>query len=109
MAKITRTSRYIHTKTYTDDLVQPGRFRMGVWKAPDIDMTNYDRYAIKESDIGRIDLIAWEFYRDVNLWWAIALVNGIKNPFEDLVIGDTIFIPKLEAVTEALAQREAML
>ena len=30
----------------------------------------------------RLDLIAWKYYKDVNLWWVIAEIHNISNPFE---------------------------
>jgi len=37
-------------------------------------------HQVTEADSRRIDLIAWQYYRDVSLWWIIAEVNNIGNP-----------------------------
>lgn len=109
MADIDSTSRYHLTPTKIDDLVSPGRFRFETWRAPDIDMAEYSMYSVTESDLKRIDLIAHRTLGDVNLWWAIAFVNNIANPLEDISIGDTLMIPTLDAIASSLAQQESTL
>jgi hypothetical protein len=105
-------NRYALTDIHVDDFVGPGRRRYGLWKAPAIKTLpelplsegTYFRYTITAADIGRIDLIAWRHYQDVNLWWVIARCNGIANPFEDLVIGRVLLIPYKALVVQAIEQ-----
>jgi len=42
--------------------------------------------------IGRPDLLSYQVYNNVNFWWLIALRNDILDPFDDLSVGDTLFI-----------------
>jgi hypothetical protein len=103
-------NRYVLTKIYVDDYVFPGRRRYGLWKYPDFQSRpeiplkegTYYRYTVTAVDIGRIDLIAWKYYRNVNWWWVIAMVNHIANPLTDLVIGQVLLIPKKDIVTTAI-------
>lgn len=40
------------------------------------------------------DSIAYKFYKNSKLWWAVAVANGVINPFEFLNEGDTIKVIK---------------
>lgn len=49
---------------------------------PDIPLSNDDNYII--TTLGdRLDLLAYDFYGDVNLWWIIASANSLP--------GDSLF------------------
>jgi len=50
-------------------------------------------YRIRSSDILRPDMISYKCYGVVDFWWIILLVNGIDNPFTDLVEGDLLTVP----------------
>lgn len=43
----------------------------------------------------RLDLVSYAHYRTVALWWLIALVNDIENPYEDVVVGLELQIPNI--------------
>lgn len=49
------------------------------------------------SDVDRIDLIAYKYYRDVKLWWVIAEFNNITNPLE-LHSGTVLRIPTYDRI-----------
>jgi hypothetical protein len=50
---------------------------------PDIPLSNEDNYVI--TTLGdRLDLIAFDFYGDVSLWWVIASANALP--------GDSLYI-----------------
>ena len=51
---------------------------------PDIPVSNNDQYLI--TTIGdRLDLLAFDIYKDQSLWWIIAAANGLP--------GDSLFPP----------------
>ena len=52
----------------------------------------------------RPDLLAYDLYGDVNLWWVFAArnPNAIKDPIFDFIPGKTIFIPKKETLVAEL-------
>jgi hypothetical protein len=52
-------------------------------------------YIVTQTVIGRIDLVSFQSYGTVDLWWLIALRNDIINPIDDLVLGDQLYIPSL--------------
>lgn len=97
-------SRYRLTSKHVDDGVVSGRVRFGVWVPPDIDMTGASTHTVKIQDQSRIDLLAYDYYDDVSLWWVIARVNNIKNPLIELVPGTELKIPTKAAVMEALSE-----
>lgn len=90
--------RYCFTKEHVDSAVSPGRVRYGRWRVPDIDMSDYDRHVITEEHLGRLDLIAYDWYKDVSLWPVIAYFNSIRNPLEDMTVGQILKIPKREEI-----------
>lgn len=54
-------------------------------------------HVVTQADADRIDLIAYKYYDDVQLWWIIAEANRISNPL-NLEIGSTLRIPAIETV-----------
>lgn len=76
--------------------------RFGVWNTPKISLTNPYYRVVKLEDVGRLDRIAYEYYEDPRMWWAIAHVNRIYNPLSDMEIGMTLIVPTKEAIIEAL-------
>jgi nucleoid-associated protein YgaU len=99
---MTKVDRYALTDKRTDDAVVVGRYRYGVWQAPEIDMTGYVLYTVIQADLLRPDLIAYKTLGDETLWWAIMLVNKIKNPFTELVEGLVLQIPTKNAIVAAV-------
>lgn len=59
-----------------------------------------DQYHIVEdSEVGRLDLIAYKYYSDSSYWWAIALANDFIDPFA-LNKGVMIRIPSLLSLVD---------
>lgn len=52
----------------------------------------YDLYEVDNDDW--LDTIAFKVYGSPALWWIIAIVNNISNPFEDLETGNILRILK---------------
>lgn len=61
-------------------------------------------YEVTLTDYKRLDLIAFDFYGNVNLWWVIAQVNDIMDPWTDLEPGDLIRIPRPTHIYDALRE-----
>lgn len=51
---------------------------------------NFYIYQIENTDTW--DGISWKCYRTPYLWWIIANINNISNPFEDLIEGSELKI-----------------
>jgi len=58
------------------------------------DSSYYTTYEVNNDDWW--DNISQRFYRTPNLWWAIAELNGVVSPFEELEAGDNIKILRPE-------------
>ena len=43
----------------------------------------------------RLDLISYDIYGTATLWWVIALVNEIRNPFVKPKVGDLLRVPQI--------------
>jgi len=54
-----------------------------------------DYYMVKQQFIGRIDLISYDVYGTVDLWWLILLRNNIIDPINDIEVGDVLKIPSI--------------
>lgn len=52
--------------------------------------------------VRRPDLVAYDVYGDVNLYWVIALRNNIMLPIRDLIIGSVLICPAIEDVMAGL-------
>lgn len=52
----------------------------------------------------RPDLLAFDLYNDVNLWWVFAIRNKniLKDPVFDLEAGLKIYLPKISTIRSAL-------
>ena len=46
------------------------------------------------TSIDRLDLLAKRFYKDVTLWWVIALANNLSGDSFFVEAGTQLFIPK---------------
>ncbi len=93
-------SRYKDTDLYAD---VDGNAFFGPWEELEIqDPSDYELYQIKSKDIGRIDVLAYDFYGDPTLQWVIMNFNNIIDPIFDLEIGDKIKIPSKDQVLRML-------
>lgn len=97
MATYTKTSPYFTTEQ-TNGYLDVVTFRDIPSQTDDILFTvtkNYEH---------RPDLLAYELYGDVGLWWVFAVRNKsiIKDPVFDLNAGLKIHLPKLSTIKTAL-------
>lgn len=64
---------------------------------------NYRKHTVTTQQAGRPDLISFEFYKTVDLWWAILAYNGIAD-VRNLVEGTSIKIPEYSDIISALSE-----
>ncbi len=52
----------------------------------------------------RPDLLAYDLYKDSNLWWVFAVRNKkiLKDPIYDLTAGIKIYLPKMSTLKKSL-------
>ena len=96
-ATYSRTSPYYGTNTW-------GPF-LDIWAGKTIAPAVTD--AIYQIDIPysqRPDLLAYDLYKDTNLWWVFAIRNPdvIKDPLMDFTAGTIIYVPTLATVKASL-------
>lgn len=60
----------------------------------------YELYTVNNDDWW--ENIAFEYYRDVTVWWTIPLINNIVNPFEFPEPGEQIYILKPSYLNQLL-------
>lgn len=92
-----KTSVYNKTSTFS--------FFLDVANIPQIPKDSSDvLYEIDAIYKNRPDLLAFDLYNDVNLWWVFAVrnPNTLKDPVFDFVPGAKIYIPKKDTITTAL-------
>jgi hypothetical protein len=61
-------------------------------------------FTVTQQYSNRPDLLAYDLYNDVNLWWVFAVRNKsiIKDPVFDMMSGQKIYLPKLSTINAVL-------
>ena len=61
-------------------------------------------FTVTQQYSNRPDLLAYDLYNDVNLWWVFAVRNKdiIKDPIFDMIPGQRIYLPKLSTINAVL-------
>lgn len=67
-------------------------------------VTNDVLFTVTSQYENRPDLLAFDLYGDVTLWWVFAVRNKdvIKDPIYDLYAGQQIYLPQLPTIRSAL-------
>jgi hypothetical protein len=82
--------------------IEGGRPFYGLWRPPEIEMDGDEAvFTVPLGLEGHLDLISQVALGDRKYWRAIAQVNQIDYPREEVRAGDEIKIPKLERVRAA--------
>jgi hypothetical protein len=59
---------------------------------------------VKDSDVGRLDLLAYNHYGTPALWWVIALANDIFDPLYEPEPGTLLRIPQNPLLEQSLSE-----
>lgn len=78
---------YFHT--------EDGRFTYGM-TAHLKDDTPYQTYYVQHGDT--LDSIALKFYNSPTKYWIICSFNRIRNPYKELIVGESLKIPSLSSI-----------
>jgi hypothetical protein len=82
-------SRYPKTKIFQlrDDLDRLlNTYAWGTWNPIEFEEDQSDSvHVVKDHELGRLDLISYQYYGTVHFWWLIAHVNDILDPLDDQV------------------------
>jgi hypothetical protein len=97
--EVTRPKRITNSRYRTDTVLSDGtRIFHKTWRRPDVEASVDDTYhTVGPGEENRLDLIAWKYYRDVTLWWAIALKSSIRHP-HIVPAGTVLLVPALSTV-----------
>ena len=95
------SSRLKRTKVYTYE----GNTFYGVWNPPVVLLDGDEKIVIiDEINVGQLDFLAYSEYGDRAFWWAIAYVNNIKFPMDEIAVGIKLILPKIEHIRAALSE-----
>lgn len=61
-------------------------------------------YRVTVHDVMQPDNISYNMYGTERYWWIICLVNGIMNPFDELVIGTVLKLPNIVDIEDFYRQ-----
>ncbi len=66
------------------------------WDIPDIPKTQNDTfYTVEKGNENRLELISYMLYKTTQLWWVLASVNNISDPFVEVIAGTILRVPAL--------------
>lgn len=58
------------------------------------------KIVFRERYVSRLDLLSYDVYNTVYLWWVIAIANNILDPFSDELVDQIIEIPNILDIYE---------
>lgn len=97
MVAYSKTSPYSNTESFG--------FFLDIANIPELPIDPSDvLYEVDNIYQHRPDLLAFDLYGDVGLWWVFCIRNPnvLKDPVFDFKAGTTIYIPKKDALVAAL-------
>lgn len=54
-------------------------------------------HIVTQKDVNRLDLVAYQYYKNTLLWWIIAEASGISDPF-DVPLNTVLRIPNKSSI-----------
>ena len=96
-------SRYRDTAERTYE----GKKCFELWERPfevNFMIENSIHHRVVESEVGRLDLLAYAYFDNVKFWWILAAVNELSNPLRDMFPGQVIYIPNLDDILAMFAR-----
>ena len=55
-------------------------------------------HTVQPNEVGRLDLIAYKYYRNPLFWWIIAQANDIHDPIQGAPSGTMLRVPTIETL-----------
>jgi hypothetical protein len=95
------SSRYRSTRYFQRDIPEVGTFvEPETWSPPNIKPSSSDLFTkVQSGEEGRLDLVAARVYKMQQLWWVIAFINDIIDPFEEVTVGKILRYPPFDVVS----------
>ncbi len=97
---LARTSRFRGTLYYPDLEASYGRWPFNKDTFEPRDTDTY--YTVQSVEAYRLELLAYKLYGSAFMWWVLALVNDIRNPFTGPKTGDILRVPDISQVFTVL-------
>jgi hypothetical protein len=98
---VSSSSRYRKTRIYKD--IDLNQVYFGTWRVPDVvERLATTIHVVAPDEFHRLDLISYRVYKRADLFWAIAIRNGILLPMIDLLVGQSLICPHIEDVMSSL-------
>jgi len=97
--------KYIHSKNSTYYTTPITGFYLDLINFRNIpNVANDVKFTVTSQYQYRPDLLAYDLYNDVNLWWVFAVRNKdvIKDPIYDLYAGQQIYLPQVATLQTVL-------
>ena len=83
-------SRYQNHRKITVE----GTLALETWNEPTIEPQATDKFhKVHRGEQHRIWLVSHRVYGIANLWWVIAMANGLKDPVSEVKVGRLLRIP----------------
>jgi hypothetical protein len=61
----------------------------------------YDRvHTVNQSEEGNLQLISFTYYNTIELWWILAMYNGVVNPITEVITGLRLKVPTLTSIED---------
>jgi len=89
------------TRYKDTDVFQDGNNNtfFGPWVRPSWDsITDFTEYKVKEGDIGRWDILAYDFWGLSELYWVILDFNHIIDPYFGVTVGQKLRMPSRDTL-----------
>ena len=96
-------SRYNNLSPYYSTNQSSGYLDVIEWRSIPVEDDDI-LFTLTKSYEHRPDLLAYDLYGDVGLWWVFSVRNSskIKDPVFDMLAGTAIYIPKLSSIKTSL-------
>jgi hypothetical protein len=104
---ISSSSRYRNTRMYKDMTMNSVYF--GSWRPPKIlERRRTSIHIVVVDELHRPDLISFRVYARSDMFWAIAIRNGILMPLVDMAKGQPLTCPHIEDILTALSMSTSL-
>ena len=72
---------------------------------PELPQTDADIIIdVTDKYMGRLDLVAWDYYRDAQLWWVIAYANNLTRLPDQMTLNMKLRVPNIATVRNFIAE-----
>jgi len=63
---------------------------------------SYKNHTVKEGET--LHNIAYQYYKNIKLWWVIAEANHIQNPFDAMTAGLVLKVPNDNTISDIMTE-----